>query len=97
MWRGEEAREERRRLLFSSRARARRQIIRPPPYKLQQGFWRRLASPSLLLPACLVNLTQLWIEVFLIKARAGLKEVLKRKNVILQVIAIDMPFVDYSV
>ena len=33
----------------------------------------------------------------MIKARAGLKEVLKRKNVILQVIAIDMPFVDYSV
>ena len=32
----------------------------------------------------------------MIKARAGLKEVLKRKNIILQVMAIDMPFVDYS-
>ena len=32
----------------------------------------------------------------MIKSRAGLKEVLKRKNVILQVIAIE-PFVDYSV
>ena len=33
---------------------------------------------------------------YTLKARAGLKEVLKGKNVILQVIAIEMPFVDYT-
>ena len=56
-----------------------------PRYK--QGFGGHLASPFLFFPACLIDMWQLWVDVCLIKARACLQEVLKRKNVILQLIA----------